>query len=857
MKKFTKNDYINLAILIGFFLLMVFLLTKSTYLYGSKTDYESQHWLFADYFRTLFYKTGNLFPNLAPHIGAGQNIYNFAYYGFLNPIILFSYLLPFVKMIDYLAISMIILIIASIILFYKFLLNHNYSSKLSLFTTFIFLCASPLIFHSHRHVMFINYMPFLILGFMGVDNFFDKNKKSLLLISIFLIIMTSYYYSVCSIIVLTIYGIFKYLSKKEISAKDFLKNGLSFSGVIISSICMAGILLLPVASVILNGRTVKTAIDISSILTPNLNIDYLLYGNYAIGLTAICIPAIIHTFTSKERNYRLIGWSILVITLFPIINYVLNGTLYLNAKVFIPFLPLICLLIAHFIDDLINHRVNIKNVTIINIMVIIMTFITNRFDNYYLYLIDNTLVISFILLYHYKKLQPIIIIISFIIPIITAYNVNISDTLIKKDDFEISFDNKKYIMINDIIKNDPSFYRFNDLTKIFPNTNHVYNGDYYLTSLYSSTYNTYYNNYYNSVINNNNAFRNSLITSNSNNILFQTIMGVKYIIVNGELHQGYDLVATGKYHIYQNKTAYALGYVTDKIISKNDFDQIKYPYTIDALLDYAIINENVISDYQSHVEEINLETKIKKSENITITKNDDIIEIDSKDDGYLKLDIIPPLENKILLISFEMLLSQKCRDGDTMITINGVSNKLTCKEWKYHNNNYDFHYVINYNETRNLVIHFTKGHYKINNIKTYTLDYQHLEESYNSKDMMQDIVVGNDMITGKINASKNGYFIITLPYDKGYTIYLDNKKIDYELVNESFMGFKINKGNHQIKITYNAPMKNIGTLLSICGILMLGVYLFNDYKGVCLWKKFQSLFHVIMKKKPYHISTKK
>ena len=34
------------------------------------------------------------------NLGGGQNIYNFAYYGLYNPVILLSYALPFVKMGD-------------------------------------------------------------------------------------------------------------------------------------------------------------------------------------------------------------------------------------------------------------------------------------------------------------------------------------------------------------------------------------------------------------------------------------------------------------------------------------------------------------------------------------------------------------------------------------------------------------------------------------------------------------------------------------------------------------------------------------------------------------------------------------
>lgn len=70
--------------------------------FGSKVDWISQHSVFPDYFRQQFYDTGDFFPEFAAGIGGGQNIYNFAYYGLYSPVFLLSYLLPFVKMSDYL-----------------------------------------------------------------------------------------------------------------------------------------------------------------------------------------------------------------------------------------------------------------------------------------------------------------------------------------------------------------------------------------------------------------------------------------------------------------------------------------------------------------------------------------------------------------------------------------------------------------------------------------------------------------------------------------------------------------------------------------------------------------------------------
>ena len=200
MNKFSKKDLFYISVLIISFFIFFLIIINNKYYYGSAVDWYSQHIAFPEYFRSLFYKTKDLFPDFAFHIGSGQNIYNFSYYGFLNPIFLISYLLPFIDMTNYIIISTIVSVLISAILVYFFIKKHGFSPRISFLVSFLFLFATSLSFHSHRHIMFINYMPFLIMGFYGVDRKLIKQKSGLLTISVFLLAMTSYYYSICGII---------------------------------------------------------------------------------------------------------------------------------------------------------------------------------------------------------------------------------------------------------------------------------------------------------------------------------------------------------------------------------------------------------------------------------------------------------------------------------------------------------------------------------------------------------------------------------------------------------------------------------------------------------------------------------
>ena len=61
-----------------------------------------------------------------------------------------------------------------------------------LFTSLFFTCSTALLYHSYNQLMFVNYMPFLLLALRGVDRHFQKRKSGLLILSVLGMILTSF-----------------------------------------------------------------------------------------------------------------------------------------------------------------------------------------------------------------------------------------------------------------------------------------------------------------------------------------------------------------------------------------------------------------------------------------------------------------------------------------------------------------------------------------------------------------------------------------------------------------------------------------------------------------------------------------
>ena len=325
-------------------------------IFGSRVDWLSQHSVFPEYFRQQFYDTGNLFPEFAANVGGGQNIYYFAYYGLYNPLYLPAYFLPFVKMSDYIMVISILCLVADVLLFFKWIRSHGVSKGNSILTSILFLLAGPMIFHSYTHLMFVNYMPFLLLALMGTDRYFQKHRSDLLTGSVFLMILTSFYFSIGGILILLIYGVFQYLDtqekqRKKVNVKGFFLAGILFCIPVLTAIMMSGFLLVPTARALQNSaRAAGSFISLKELFLPDSDYMQILYHPYGIGLTTFVLTVLITGFTYKKWKERYIHIACFLIIIIPVFQYVLNGGLYIRGKVLIPMLPLLCYLIALYLE---------------------------------------------------------------------------------------------------------------------------------------------------------------------------------------------------------------------------------------------------------------------------------------------------------------------------------------------------------------------------------------------------------------------------------------------------------------------------------------------------------------------------
>ena len=111
-------------------------------------------------------------------------------------------------------------------------------------------------------------------------------------------------------------------------------------------------------------------------------------------------------------------------------------------------------------------------------------------------------------------------------------------------------------------------------------------------------------------------------------------------------------------------------------------------------------------------------------------------------------------------------------------------------------------------------------------IDLYYLDMNLFNKIINKlkKNQLKNVTVKNNTVSGDITVLKDKTLFMAIPYDKGWNVYVDGKKVKYEKVAGDFIGIKLNKGNHKIKMKYYSEGIVPGVLMSFVSIVLLITY---------------------------------
>jgi len=824
MKKIKNNIYVLYTLLLSILIILVFFYINNITPFGSKDftviDFYHQYFPMTSELISRILNSKTLLFSFNGSLPFIRNLYNYL----SSPFNIL--LLPFKDNLST-GFSLLIAIkavLASTTICY-YLTKNIKNSILSIPISISYGFSSYYIAY-HWNIMWLDGMIFLPLIILGLEKIIKENKSLLYIITLSISIFSNYYIGYMICIFTFIYFQFFYLLNYKFNIKDFL---IKFKNYILYSIISIGIISIVVIPIYFSLSSISATKDtFPSIFETEFNIINFILNNFSLSkptaliseniplpntssslLIFILIPLF---FINKNINKKeKILYALLLLTLFlcmhnTFINFIWHGFHFPND------LPYRQSFIYIFITIIIAYKslINIKYINtkklLITLTVFILLIILSKiikFDN----LQNKVLIINTILLIIYftiliiniknKKYTQFALITIVAIETCISCVYNIKPDLNGKD-----LDNsiKNYQYIKNILPQENEFYR---IEKIKHDTyNDPALNNYYGISVFSSmTYEdiSKIQRKLGNGSNNINSYYYNLQTP-----IYNSMFNIKYLV--------------GKFNY--NKNFY-------KENKNEGIKEYKYPLSIAYKVNNNIKNWDTSSNNPFTVQE----SFIKESTGFDNMFNK--LNINFKD-------IVPEITNNGYFINSRIcsINLENDRNGDVYLYIdsNNLSSILVNGESYFIATNEP--YIINLGyfskyDDINVTMYFNYGDTSYNefNIYAYSFNENNFKKAYNSlnDEILNISSFKENHIKGYINLKESGVIFTSIPYDNSWKIKVDNKYIDFYKIGESYIGFNLNEGYHNIEFIYKTKGLKTGAIISTISLIST-IYLYIKKK---------------------------
>ncbi|NLW12726.1 MAG: YfhO family protein, partial [Clostridiaceae bacterium] len=106
---------------------------------------------------------------------------------------------------------------------------------------------------------------------------------------------------------------------------------------------------------------------------------------------------------------------------------------------------------------------------------------------------------------------------------------------------------------------------------------------------------------------------------------------------------------------------------------------------------------------------------------------------------------------------------------------------------------------------------------------SYSLDEQAFEQSMEliSRRSLDVTLVTSRKLEGQITTDRDGVFMLTIPFDQGWTASVDGKPVDIYAIDDGLMAFDLEAGSHEIRLKYTPPWFNRSLLITLASVILL------------------------------------
>lgn len=292
--------------------------------------------------------------------------------------------------------------------------------------------------------------------------------------------------------------------------------------------------------------------------------------------------------------------------------------------------------------------------------------------------------------------------------------------------------------------------------------------------------------------------------------LLKSLLGSKYMITWDDnqflIPHTYELIYEGSnQRVYKNSLYMSLGYASTETSGYNNLQNLDKSQE-----DIVMLNSIVIPEMEK--------MKLNLDEIYPLIADDLInsgFSLDKKD-GYLFVDYSQT--NPYGIVAYEFY-----KEG---------------KQIKYEEN-YEFGYTaIRVDQDIDEVYIYCKNFNNVNEyipVNVYWISDESINQSFSrlsAEDHFQNVQVNGEKISADISISNESKWVVTtIPYNPGWKVWDNGELINVKKVNEVFIGFELDEGNHKIQFKFVPPGLNAGLIITGGSGIVVLVIVYKELKS--------------------------
>ena len=117
-------------------------------------------------------------------------------------------------------------------------------------------------------------------------------------------------------------------------------------------------------------------------------------------------------------------------------------------------------------------------------------------------------------------------------------------------------------------------------------------------------------------------------------------------------------------------------------------------------------------------------------------------------------------------------------------------------------------------------------------LRAYSFDEEYLSELLTelSQNTLNIEEMSASKMKGSVTAAEDGYLVLSIPYDPGFTIKVDGIKTEAALFEDMMIAVPLTAGDHSIALSYYPEGMTAGILITLLSILLFGIICYVDSK---------------------------